>query len=138
MRVVLDTNVFVGACLGTGAAHAVLVASLEHRFQPLMGTALLLEHEALMGRTALFSHCRLIADERDELLDIYLGVCEWVRVYYSWRPNVPDEADNHVIELAVAGGADFVVSRNRRDFYAMELRFPHLRVLTPEAFLKEL
>ena len=29
----------------------------------------------------------------------------WVRVYYLWRPNLPDEADNHLVELAVAGNA---------------------------------
>ena len=27
--------------------------------------------------------------------------CRWVEVFYAWRPNLPDEADNHLIELAV-------------------------------------
>ena len=82
--------------------------------------------------------CRLNVIERDELLDIFLSVCEWTRVYYTWRPNLPDEADNHLIELAVAGGADLIVTRNLRDVGHGELQFPHLRVISPEAFLKEI
>lgn len=59
-------------------------------------------------------------------------------MYYLWRPNLQDEADNHLVELAVAGAARCVVTRNLRDLRAMELRFPGLRVVAPEDFLQEL
>jgi predicted nucleic acid-binding protein len=59
-------------------------------------------------------------------------------VYFTWRPNLRDEADNHLVELAVAGGADAIVTRNLRDLGRMELRFPQLKVLAPEDFLKEI
>jgi predicted nucleic acid-binding protein len=36
-------------------------------------------------------------------------------VYHAWRPNLPDEADNHLLELAVAAQADAIVTRNLRD-----------------------
>jgi len=136
-RIVLDTNIFVGACLGQGAAHQVVAMCLRGESVALMGTALLSEYEDVLGRSDLFQGCRLDIDERDELLDIFLGSCEWTRIYYAWRPNLPDEADNHLVELAVAGGAQFIVTRNLRDVARMELRFPHLRVLSPEDFLKE-
>jgi predicted nucleic acid-binding protein len=76
--------------------------------------------------------------ERDSLLDAFLSVCEWIRVYYLWRPNLPDEADNHLIELAVAAGADAIVTSNIRDVKRGELSFPELQVLTPFQFLKTL
>jgi putative PIN family toxin of toxin-antitoxin system len=138
MRAVIDTNVFIGACLGSGAANAVVAACLQGRFIPLMGAALLTEYEDVMGRVSLFQGCRLDASERAELLDIFLAHCEWTRVYYLWRPNLRDEADNHLVELAVAGAAECIVTRNLRDLRTMELRFPTLRVVTPEDFLKEL
>jgi putative PIN family toxin of toxin-antitoxin system len=138
MRVVVDTNVFVGACMGTGASNAVIRACLEHRFTPLMGASLLAEYEAVLGRDALFSRCKLNSTERETLLDIFLSLCEWTKVYYLWRPNLADESDNHLIELAVAGGADFVVTRNVRDLQGSQLIFPALRLITPEQFLKEL
>ncbi len=138
MRVVLDTNVFVGACIGTGACNAVVRASLTQRFTPLMGAALFVEYEAVLARDALFAGSCLGSAERSELLDIFLAGCEWTRVYFLWRPNLPDESDNHLFELAVAGGADFIVSRNMRDLKTPGLRFPGLQVMSPEDFLKEL
>jgi hypothetical protein len=30
-------------------------------------------------------------------LDAFLSVCHWQKVYYAWRPNLPDEADNHKV-----------------------------------------
>jgi len=138
MRAVIDTNVFVSACLGRGPAAEAVALALRERYTPLMGAALLAEYEDVTARAALFSTSRLDADERNELLDIYLARCEWVRVYCLWRPNLRDEADNHLVELAVAGGADAIVTRNLRDLRRMELRFPGLRVLTPETFIKEL
>lgn len=137
MKAVIDTNIFLGACLGTGITGKVIAASLEGRFQPLMGAALLAEHEDMLGRQALFARCRLSAEERENLFDIYLSKCEWIRVYYTWRPNLPDEADNHLVELAIAGGADAIVTRNLRDLTRMELRFPSLRIVSPDVFLKE-
>lgn len=137
VRCVIDTNVFVGACLGTGAASRVIAACLERQALPLMGAALLAEYEDVLGRPAVFEGCRLSSRERGELLDIFLACCEWTRVYFGWRPNLPDEADNHLIELAVAGRASHVVSRNLRDLTRAELVFPGLRCLSPEDFLQE-
>jgi predicted transcriptional regulator len=74
------------------------------RYQPLMGTTLFLEYEAIMAREMLFAACHLTREERETLLDAFLSVCRWQKVYYAWRPNLPDEADNHLVELAIAGG----------------------------------
>ncbi|MEY4749112.1 MAG: hypothetical protein RIQ60_1326 [Pseudomonadota bacterium] len=61
-----------------------------------------------------------------------------VRVYYGWRPNLPDEGDNHLIELAVAAAAEFVVTRNLRDVARGELKFPNLTICDPLTFLREI
>lgn len=138
IRAVLDTNIFVGACLGQGATHKIIAACLRGNVQALMGAALLAEYEDVLGRDDVFQNSRLNPAERSELLDTFLAHCEWTRVYYAWRPNLPDEADNHLVELAVAGGAAFIVTRNLRDVARMELRFPQIRVVSPEIFLKEI
>jgi predicted nucleic acid-binding protein len=69
--------------------------------------------------------------------DAFLSVCEWVDVYFAWRPNLPDQGDNHLIELAVAGGAGFIVTNNVADLTGGELRFPEIRVVRPLEFMKE-
>jgi len=137
MLIVVDTNVFVGACLGLGASNAVVGDCIRGLHTPVMGTTLLTEYEDVLGRDAPFRKCRLDAAERDELLDIFLAACRWTPIYFGWRPNLADEGDNHLIELAVAGHASHIVSRNLRDLQRAELQFPEIRAATPEQFLKE-
>jgi putative PIN family toxin of toxin-antitoxin system len=106
LRIVVDTNVFVGALLRSeGYNRKVLRSCLEERSKPIMGQALLSEYEDLMGRRQLFRNSLLSARERNRLFEAFLSVCEWVQIYYGWRPNLRDEADNHLLELAIAGGA---------------------------------
>jgi len=100
--------------------------------------ALFSEYEDLFLRSALMAKSPLNDKERRTLLDAFLSVCEWVKVYYLWRPNLPDEADNHLIELALAGGASTIVTNNLRDVSRGELTFPFLTILTPNQFLKTL
>ena len=135
--IVLDTNVLVAALLrGGGSARAVLRACLRGQYAPVLGPALLAEYEDVLGRKALFADSVLSTLERDELFDGFLSRCRWVEVFYAWRPNLPDEADNHLIELGVAAQAEAIVTRNIRDVARGELKFPSLRVLTPEHCLE--
>ena len=102
-----------------------------------MGNALFLEYEAVMGRPPFREACRLTQEEQTALFTDFLSVCRWVEVYYLWRPNLPDEGDNHLVELAVAAGAEWIVTQNIRDFARSELKFP-ARVVTPAQWLKEI
>lgn len=134
---VLDTNVLVGALLqGGGASRRVLRCCLTGDYRPLMGAALFSEYEDVLGRTALWQDSATTAAERGAVFDALLGRCRWVEVFYAWRPNLPDEGDNHLVELAVAGRAAAIVTRNTRDLARGELRFPGLAVLTPEQCLE--
>lgn len=133
--IVVDTNVFVGACLGTGPSSRLIEACLDQRFLPLMGAALLAEYEDVLDRPALFTKSRLSPAERSELLDIFLAGCRWTRIYFGWRPNLRDEGDNHLVELAIAGGADHIVTHNVRALMQMELKFPGLAIATPAQLL---
>jgi putative PIN family toxin of toxin-antitoxin system len=137
MTIVVDTNVFVGACLGLGASNEVVAACIRGEHVPLMGSTLLKEYEDVLTRSSLFESCRITAAEREALLDIFLARCAWTRIYFAWRPNLRDEGDNHLVELAVAGAASHIVTRNTRDLKNMELQFPQFSVVTPKAFLKE-
>ncbi len=104
----------------------------------LMGVALFAEYESLLARRNLFRKCALNEDERYALLDAFISCCQWVPVYYLWRPNLPDEADNHLVELAAAGGARIIVTNNVRDFVGEQMRFLGIEAMTPGAFLKHL
>jgi hypothetical protein len=76
---------------------------------------------------------------RDEGADqAFLSVAEWVKVYFLWRPNLPDEADNHLIELALAGNAETIVTNNTKDLAHGQLPFPGLKIQTPRQFSTDL
>jgi putative PIN family toxin of toxin-antitoxin system len=138
-RIVVDTNVFIGAILSpAGENRQVLRACLLGRARPLMGAALFHEYEDLLGRAALMIKSPLTPRERDTLLAAFLSAAEWIKVYFLWRPNLPDEADNHLIELALAGSAQSIVSHNLGDLQQGELRFPSLRIQSPRQFLATL
>jgi len=137
VTLVLDTNVLVAALLrGGGTGPAVLRACLRGQYQPVLGPALLAEYEDVLGRSELFVGSALSAAERSEVFDALLSRSRWVEVFYAWQPNLPDEADNHLIELAVAAQADTIVTRNLPDVARGELKFPMLRILTPEQCLE--
>ena len=138
-RVVVDSNVLVGALLSpSGHNRNVVRACFEERVHPIIGEALFHEYEDVLGRNSMFRKSPLSPIERVRFFDAFLGMCEWTQVYYSWRPNLRDEGDNHLIELAVAGNAALIITNNVRDFRGPELRFTSIKVVGPEQLRKEL
>ncbi len=57
-------------------------------------------------------------------------------IYYLFRPNLKDEKDNMVIELAIVSQSRYLVTSNTRDFQNYELMFDQLNVVAPSEFVK--
>jgi len=135
--IVIDTNVFVAVLRsGGGASRQVLRGALEGRYQPIFSNALWLEYEDLLGRQVWTPETT--DQERRRVLAALAASGRWVKIYYAWRPNLPDEGDNHLIELAVAGGARAIVTHNVRHLRRGQLQWPDLSVLTPSQCLERL
>jgi uncharacterized protein len=135
--IILDTNVLVAA-LGSaeGTSRAVLRGALLGRWKPLISLPLFTEYEDVLSRDETLARSKLSVQDCQELLDALLSVSELVEIYYAWRPNLRDEGDNHVFELAVAAGDAVLLTWNLRDFTRTELRFPHLRIMTPADWMR--
>jgi len=110
---------------------------MEGALAPLMGKALLSEYEDVCGRDQIFKQSMISREQRGILLDAFMSCCTWVPIYYLWRPNLKDEADNHLIELAIGGRASMLITANKRDFRQAELLFPQLKVLNAGELLAE-
>jgi uncharacterized protein len=137
MIVVVDTNVFVAAVISpNGASRQVIRLCLRGELSPLMGNALFAEFEDLCARDSLFEPRLISRADRETLLDSFLASCRWVPIYFLWRPNLRDEADNHVMELAVAGNAAAIITANKKDFARPELKFPGIDVVSPVEFIE--
>ena len=137
MKIILDTNIFVGACLGSRYDNLVIRGCLTGDFKPLVSHALLFEYEDLIGRGSIFDHpVALNFEEREILFNALYSVCRLIDVSYLWRPNLKDEGDNFIVELAVAGNADYIVTKNLKDFRQSELVFDSFKVITPKQLLE--
>lgn len=137
ISVVIDTNVFVaGLRSDGGASRAVLRYALQGKIEPLFGNALWLEYEDLLGRPVWTD--ATTSKERQQVLAALARVGRWVTIYYGWRPNLPDEADNHLIELAMAGGAAAIITHNVRDIRRGELLLNGLRIHSPAEYLEKI
>jgi putative PIN family toxin of toxin-antitoxin system len=128
---VLDTNVVVAAMRSPrGASAGLLIAARRGKLTMLVNVALALEYEA----TCQLPEHRLAAELNDAevgiFIDAVLAMAEPVETHFMWRPQLRDPADELVLEAAVNGRADAVVTFNRRDFGDAPAAFG-IEVLTP-------
>lgn len=136
-RIVIDTSVVISALIGSnGASRELIRLCLQGEYQPLMGNNLFLEYESVILREEIITQCTLTKQEIFTLIDAFMSVCQWIDIYYLWRPNLRDEADNHLIELAIAGNAQIIATKNIKDFLNSDLIFPNLSILKPEQIVR--
>lgn len=136
MKVVVDTNIFISALKSDGgASRQIIRMCLNGLVRPLMGNALFSEFEDVCSRSELFADGPLSRQERESLLDAFFASCTWTPIYFLWRPNLRDEADNHVVELAIAGNAGAIITANKRDFIGSDLNFPEIEICNASEFL---
>ena len=133
MRLVLDTAVMVAAIRSdAGASRWLLRAALERRsgLTVLVTVPLLIEYEAVMTRAEHLKASGLSDGDVEALLDAVAAVAEPVRLAYLWRPTLPDVDDDMVLEAAVNGQADGIVTFNLGDFIGPARQFG-LEVMRP-------
>ena len=137
VRIVIDTNVLVGALIAKdrSANRKILELCLKGEFQPLISYTLYSEYEELINRPSILKLCQRSPEEINILFDGLLSVCEIVKIYYLWRPNLIDESDNYLVELAIAGNAEILVTHNIKDFQQSQLKFPQLQIKQPKEII---
>lgn len=135
-RVVLDSSVVVSAFRSKhGAANAVLELVASRRIVPLATPALFLEYEDVLKRPEQRSVTGLSVLDVDRALAALAAAVEPVDVRFAWRPQLSDPDDEMVLEAAVNGRADALVTHNLRDFAAVAPRFG-LLVVSPADLLR--
>ena len=130
-RVVLDTDVLVAAVRSDrGASRALLISALERRYPLLASVPLMLQYESVLTRPEHLTAAGISAGDVEVLFNAIALVVEPIRISYLWRPVLPDSGDDLVLETAVNGQADVVVTFNRRDFVPAAALFG-LEILAP-------
>ena len=138
MRAILDTAVMVAAIRSdAGASRRLLVAGLERRLTLAVSVPLMIEYQAVMTRPEHLAASRLSALDVEVLLDAVAAVAEPVHLAFLWRPAVADPDDDMVLEAAVNGRANAIVTFNVRDFGKAAEGFG-IEVLVPGEALRRL
>ena len=137
-RVVLDTDVLVAALRSPGGASAeVLRRAQAGRLTMLASVALFTEYESVLMRPEHLRACGQTANAMNHALDELAERVVRVECWYQWRPQLRDPADEMVLEAAVNGRAECLLSFNRRDFGDAPARFG-LVLAAPGPFLRSL
>ena len=88
-----------------------------------ISVALLLEYEAVICRPEHLAAAGQTAEDAQTLIDVIADFAARVDIDYIWRPQTRDPADEMVLETAINGQADAIVTFNRRDFGDAPSRF---------------
>jgi putative PIN family toxin of toxin-antitoxin system len=137
LKVVLDTSVLVAALrTRLGAGNAVLRLVAQRRVVALATPPLFLEYEDVLKRPEHRLAHGLAPEAIDEFLAELAALIEPVEVHFQWRPQSRDPNDEMVLEAAINGHADALVTYNIADFTGTGERF-RLYVLRPGDLLKK-
>jgi putative PIN family toxin of toxin-antitoxin system len=135
MRIVLDTNVVVAALRSPSGASAALIRQVRAgKVQILMSVPLALEYEAICKRAEHILAAGISAQDANVFVTALVAMAEPVSLFYLWRPQLRDPDDEMVLEAAVNGQADAIVTFNLKDYIDVSQRF-NVQVLTPQEIL---
>lgn len=131
-RVVIDTNVLVAASRsGKGASAKLLALTGTGRFDLVVSVPLVIEYEdAVLRRIQIDSQRHR---DWEDILDYLCSVAENQDIFFLWRPHLKDPKDDMVLEVAVAGRCNVIVSSNTRDFTTADAF--GIEVMRPKDFL---
>jgi putative PIN family toxin of toxin-antitoxin system len=117
VRLVLDTDAVVAAMRSpTGASAAIVRAVRQRQVTLLLSVPLAMEYEAVCRRPEHRMEAGLSEWQVEIFLDAIVAMAEPVPTHFLWRPQLRDPNDEMVLEAAVNGRAEALVTFNVRDY----------------------
>jgi len=136
-RLVIDSNVLTSAFRSRSGASFVLIELVRsERIRMLVTPPLFLEYEDVLKRPEQLAVSRLSLADVDTALEALAALIEPVETHLSWRPQLSDPNDEMVLEAAINGHADALVTYNTAHFRVAAARFG-LRLARPAEIIRE-
>ena len=136
MRIVLDTASFVTAVRSSGGAAGEVVRMIfREELVPLMDLKLGLEYRDVALRSEHVGASALSKRDILELIEAMEAFAEPVEVVMKTRPLSPDPSDDMVLDLAINGQAEALVTSNTKHFARAGKRFG-IPVFSPAELLE--
>jgi putative PIN family toxin of toxin-antitoxin system len=138
VRIVLDTAALISAIRsGNGAAAEIVRLALLEELTLLMDYKLVCEYRDVALRPQHIAASARTPEDVEAVIDALESIATPVFVRTMQRPLSRDENDDMVLDVAINGHADAVITNNVKDFAIAAGRFG-IRVLTPRGFLTEI
>jgi predicted nucleic acid-binding protein len=138
LRTVLDTSALISALRsGTGAAAEALRLALLGEFTILMDYKLACEYRDVALRSEQLRASGKSREQTTSILDALEAIAEPIFVGFQHRPLSPDASDDMILDVAINGNAEGIVTNNTKHFREAAERF-HLAVWTPAELLNKL
>lgn len=116
-KIILDTNILVAAVRNSKGPSFALVQHIRFaNVRMYCSPALFLEYESVLKRPEQLKASELNDADIDAILNELAIFIEPVTTHYQWRPQLRDPADEMVLEAAVNGQVEAIVTYNLRDF----------------------
>lgn len=124
----MDTNVIISALFWKGAPYEVVRSGIKGEFQMITSESILKE-----TRDKLADKFKVPLSETNELIKIILANSFMVLPLHKIDAIKIDPSDNKILECAVFGGANFIVSGDK---HLLDLRqYGNIKIITPQNFL---
>jgi predicted nucleic acid-binding protein len=94
------------------------------------------EYQEVLTRDKSLQDFELTLNDVEKFLRFIAYIGKPFEIYFLLRPNLKDEKDNKLVELAVTSQSDYLITSNIRDFKDAELKFDQLKIITPAEFVK--
>lgn len=138
MIITVDTNVLFQAFYSNAdASHQVVRMIRFGEVEMAISVPVFQEYRDVLSRPDNMQLLGLDDTEVDAIMDFVATVGRVTHISFSWRPNLSDEADNMIIELARASGSEYLVTRNVKDMtIGSDMNNDDIEVVTPGDFLR--
>ena len=121
MRIVMDTDVVVaGLRSSQGASRACLRAVVRREVELAISVPLVVQYEAVLLRPEILTAIKGTPARVGQFLDLLCAVGRPLEISFLWRPMLGDPDDEMVLEAAVHGRADRLLTFNLRHFVGAE------------------
>jgi putative PIN family toxin of toxin-antitoxin system len=139
VKVTVDTNILYQAvCSRLGASNAILQLVRSGDLKLAISVPVYEEYCAVLTRPQVRRATGLSQLDIDAILEFIALAGMPTPIDFLWRPNLNDESDNMFVELAIASGSEYLITRNRRHYsIGNQLRFDSFTVVTPAEFLTQ-
>jgi putative PIN family toxin of toxin-antitoxin system len=133
VKIVLDSNALLVSIPKKSQYRPIFNSLLLEDYTLAISNEVLLEYIEVVARFAN----EIVASNIAELLTLLSNV-DKTEVYYRWNLITVDFDDNKFVDLAIASGADYIVTNDSHFDVLQKIPFPKVEIISIDDFLKKL